>query len=952
MLPTALLIGLCLNQHLTAAVTFTSTPSVVSNTYAGFITLQIGGLTNGETVVVQEFLDLNTNSVIDATDFLVQQFPLTDGQASTIGGIVNSNVPADTTPTNGAISARFSFINNHFQTTAGKFLLKLSSPRGHFTPITNTLTVTNVPYPQGFTGNVVCGSTNLPNAVVLLFQGAAFESGLFAAAVADNAGHYSLKAPPGTYTLVGLKNNYLPNALTAPSLTLGATTITTNVSLVAATSSLSGKVVDAADSSLGLPAILVSAKTDSGLFPLTYSDTNGSFAMGVTSGSWQISADDISLVTHGYVGPQGRVSVTAGQSGIVLAVPKATALFYGTVKDPLGNPLVGVDVYANDNNGQYETDGYTDPNGNYWAAVLGGLTNDPWYLMASTDSSLGSYIYSQAPFEQSGGTNLNAGQAVRQDFEGIPALHQISGWLKDGSGYPISNVWISAQATIDNASFQTGADTAADGSYSFLVCNSGWTVGVNCGGGGDSLGNQYLCPDNQTLIIADNDGTANFTALLAPSQITGYVKDDSSNPIPNVSVYIYMPSGSANSDEVTTDAGGYYSFNVANGSWNVGVNCCGNDGLNPLGYLCIGEQSASVSNSASVVNFVVPHASYQITGHLWDATHNPIANVSLNAQSDSYSACASTDATGAYTLNVTNGYWSVSLDCTALNSLGYLCPQGQSVVVNNANSLIDFAAVLAPYQLTGWVKDTTNQPLPNLDVYAIALIGTNYYRSDAWTDDNGNYALPIASGQWTVGIDCGGLGGNYLCPNEVSVNIDGTNAVANFTVPPCGQVLIRTTSLPAGQVGSYYDFYLQASSCAPDFTWSIISGSLPAGLTNDPSSGEIYGTPQINGTFAFTVQVTDGNTVSTNRPLSLTISPAPPVVPSLSQPVKLAGTQFGFLLSGTPGQSYSVSVTTNPMLPLTSWSTMLTTNLSGDSAFIQDNQATDQQRFYRARIGP
>lgn len=123
-------------------------------------------------------------------------------------------------------------------------------------------------------------------------------------------------------------------------------------------------------------------------------------------------------------------------------------------------------------------------------------------------------------------------------------------------------------------------------------------------------------------------------------------------------------------------------------------------------------------------------------------------------------------------------------------------------------------------------------------------------------------------------------------------------------------------------------------------------------MTNDPSSGEIYGTPQINGTFAFTVQVTDGNTVSTNRPLSLTISPAPPVVPSLSQPVKLAGTQFGFLLSGTPGQSYSVSVTTNPMLPLTSWSTMLTTNLSGDSAFIQDNQATDQQRFYRARIGP
>ncbi len=36
-----------------AAVTFTNTPVAVSNSYPGVITLQIGGLTNTETVVVR-----------------------------------------------------------------------------------------------------------------------------------------------------------------------------------------------------------------------------------------------------------------------------------------------------------------------------------------------------------------------------------------------------------------------------------------------------------------------------------------------------------------------------------------------------------------------------------------------------------------------------------------------------------------------------------------------------------------------------------------------------------------------------------------------------------------------------------------------------------------------------------------------------------------------------------
>ncbi|HSY42645.1 MAG TPA: hypothetical protein VK811_01965, partial [Candidatus Acidoferrum sp.] len=65
-----------------AVITFTNFPSTVSNTYNGIITLEINGLTNGVTnVVVQKFLDANTNGFIDAGDLLVQQFQLAVGQA-------------------------------------------------------------------------------------------------------------------------------------------------------------------------------------------------------------------------------------------------------------------------------------------------------------------------------------------------------------------------------------------------------------------------------------------------------------------------------------------------------------------------------------------------------------------------------------------------------------------------------------------------------------------------------------------------------------------------------------------------------------------------------------------------------------------------------------------------------------------------------------------------------
>jgi len=88
-----------------AAVTFSISPSTISNTYSGFITIQATGLNSHETVVVQRYLDLNSNGLIDSPDWLMLQFQVMDGQGpSLIGGATNINVPFDSNSSTGSIT--------------------------------------------------------------------------------------------------------------------------------------------------------------------------------------------------------------------------------------------------------------------------------------------------------------------------------------------------------------------------------------------------------------------------------------------------------------------------------------------------------------------------------------------------------------------------------------------------------------------------------------------------------------------------------------------------------------------------------------------------------------------------------------------------------------------------------------------------------------------------------
>ena len=82
---------------------------------------------------------------------------------------------------------------------------------------------------------------------------------------------------------------------------------------------------------------------------------------------------------------------------------------------------------------------------------------------------------------------------------------------------------------------------------------------------------------------------------------------------------------------------------------------------------------------------------------------------------------------------------------------------------------------------------------------------------------------------------------------------------------------ITTDTLPAGRIGRPYSEPVQATGGSGARIWTIISGSLPAGLTLDPTTGLISGTPTEEGTSSFTVQVQDAVGGSDQQALSISI---------------------------------------------------------------------------------
>jgi hypothetical protein len=110
----------------------------------------------------------------------------------------------------------------------------------------------------------------------------------------------------------------------------------------------------------------------------------------------------------------------------------------------------------------------------------------------------------------------------------------------------------------------------------------------------------------------------------------------------------------------------------------------------------------------------------------------------------------------------------------------------------------------------------------------------------------------------------------------------GQTASKSFSITIGAALSIITSSpLAAGIIGAPYEQTLAAAGGSSPYTWSLISGSLPDGLTLSAAGGVITGLPSRAAVFNFNVQATDALGSRLSKAFTITVSAAP-ALPTLS----------------------------------------------------------------------
>ncbi len=153
---------------------------------------------------------------------------------------------------------------------------------------------------------------------------------------------------------------------------------------------------------------------------------------------------------------------------------------------------------------------------------------------------------------------------------------------------------------------------------------------------------------------------------------------------------------------------------------------------------------------------------------------------------------------------------------------------------------------------------------------------------------------------------------------------DAFNVTASLPITIDVPIKVVTTSVPsAEQTQTSYTATLTAGGGTGPYTWSITSGTLPAGLTL-ATNGSITGAPTASAaTQTFTVQATDSTSAKASQQLTLSVNPKLAVTtPTAASLVANIGSAYSLTLQTTAGTGvgpFTWSVASGSTLP--SWLT-------------------------------
>lgn len=245
-------------------------------------------------------------------------------------------------------------------------------------------------------------------------------------------------------------------------------------------------------------------------------------------------------------------------------------------------------------------------------------------------------------------------------------------------------------------------------------------------------------------------------------------------------------------------------------------------------------------------------------------------------------------------------FYSVTLQATgptptstySWSSEGTLPP---GLGVSQAGALFGNPNTGGTYSFTIRVNESTGQTLARQFTMTIAggtitisttavpngALGALYNAPLAVTGGTSPYTWVLSAGTLPPGIgltaSTGVLAGTPTVPGNYNFTVQVTDASNTAATRPLSLtisagVIVTTTSLAGGSVGQSYSQTLTAAGgSGTGYVWQLTTGALPAGLTLSSTTGIISGTPTVNGTSNFTIQVTDSLGAIATKPLSITV---------------------------------------------------------------------------------
>jgi hypothetical protein len=451
---------------------------------------------------------------------------------------------------------------------------------------------------------------------------------------------------------------------------------------------------------------------------------------------------------------------------------------------------------------------------------------------------------------------------------------------------------------------------------------------------------------------------------------SGQVVDDFGVPVTNINVFAYGPDGATNTFTALTDGDGSFQLALLSGGYRVQldtdpvVGVLSRGLVSPRVFITVGS-SPSLMRSRLVAR--------RITGSITVTLLNGGTGFAKGIVAKSTVNLNGTNVTVDSFDPADTNYWTSLYDPIKRKDTNVIFAIGDTNLfgsIYDTNLII--AAPIPLYDSIDFIGVTnlfqpiyqTNHfdfhydetlvspriPITNIEVTADSLGSVpTYIATPQRTDTNGIAVLYVCDGLWSLHPDCVALQAmNLNCQlyQSNTVTMASSNVAITlryYTNAPLG----LGTYIVAGTNGVPYRGFFSTSGGYWPFTWTIVGGILPPGLSTDQSSpNQLMGIPTQEGSYTLTVQVTDNlqRTATTN--VTINILPTPP--PRLTAPLCLNGSQFQLRLSGLSNWTYTIQYTTD----LINWTTLATTNvMSPDTIFVDTNSA-DAMRIYRVLQEP